>query len=344
MAKKEIQHITSITKQPAEKLLPIYFFCGEDQYTIDRFVELIEKKISNQIQSDFDKEVFSADKNQSLSQILDLALSFPFGSGKKLFIVKYFEKFNDKKELVNYAKNPPDFTVIVITQTGKISDVSKEPYSILWEKNFLFEAKPVSSLELINWSIKTAMKLGFELADEYAEAVIEIVGVDKNLLEMQLQKFADFLKDKTELTFDDIKKLTSPTKEYSIFDLQDALGRGEKAMALEIGFNLLDAGVEMVFIVNMLGKYILTVAQIVDLNKQKISDYEAAKLAGVNYFYYINCKKAFFLMSDDKLYNASKALLNADIATKTTAADPKTVLQILISELLGEAVTSNFII
>jgi len=130
MPKKPIiQSIVEVTKYLSEgKYLPIYFFCGEDNYSLDLAVKTVEKSLAPQILSDFDKEVINAEKNQNLSQILDLAFSFPLGGGKKLIILKNFDKISDKKVLKAYIENPPDFTILLITQPGKITDISKEPY------------------------------------------------------------------------------------------------------------------------------------------------------------------------------------------------------------------------
>jgi DNA polymerase III subunit delta len=345
MAKEKIPFITDISKYLSkEKFLPVYFLCGEDQYTIDLAIETIEKAVAPFVLSDFDKEIINAEKSQSLSQILDLAFSFPFGGGKKLVIVKNFEKFNDKKELSNYISNTPEFTVLVLTQSGKISELSREPYSTLFSKRLLFEARVATGEELYDWVVKKAKKLGMNFTNENAQSLAEIVGEDKSLLEMQLEKFVDYLRDKKEISFEDIKKISSPTKEFSIFDLQDAVGKGNKSKALEVAYNLLDAGVEIIVIINMLAKFVLTVAQITELGRMNISDNEAAKLAGVSWGYYINCKKASFLMSDQRLLNASRALMNADMNTKTTSADQRTVLLVLIAEMFGHEVNSNIIV
>ena len=337
MAKKEIPSIAEITKYYSkEKFLPLYFFCGEDQYSIDIAVDTIEKAVAPLILSDFDREVFTADKGQNLVQLLDAAHSFPFGGGEKLIVIKNFEKFSDKKELTNYLSHPPEFTVLVIVQTGKIPDLKKEPYALMLEKRCLFESQLASGDELIEWLVDKSGKAGIKLSEDNARALVEIVGEDKSLLEMQLQKFVNYVDEKIEITFDVIKKLSSPTKEYSIFDLQDSIGRGDKAKSIEIAFNLLDAGIEMVFIINMLAKFILTVAQITELLKLRTSDFEAAKTANVSFGYYMNCKRSVFLMHDARLLNASRALLEADLAVKTSAAEPKTVLITLISEITGQ--------
>jgi DNA polymerase III subunit delta len=343
MAKLQLQSINEVTKHLGkDNLLPIYFLCGEDTYSIDLAVEAIDRAVSPFIESDFDREIFGGEKSLELTQVLDLALAFPFGGGKKLITIKNFDKINDKKALSAYVKNPPEFTVLIITNLSKLADVSKEPFSFLLAKNFIFEAKPLTGYELVNWFLRTAKKQGLEIPEENAKAVIEIVGEEKTLLEIQIQKYSTYAQGKNQLSIEELIKLSSPTKEYSIFDFISTLGVGNKSRALEIGSNLIDSGADMVYIINMVAKFIMTVAQIIDLTRQKTNDNDGARLAGVSYYYYLNCKKASFFMMDERLHNASRALLNADIATKSTAMNPKTVLQILISEMLGQVVQSPF--
>jgi DNA polymerase-3 subunit delta len=335
MAKKELPSINELSKYlTGDKLLPVFFLCGEDGFSIDAAVEAIQKAADPLIQSDFDREIINAEKSQNISQILDLAYSFPFGGCKKIIIVKNFERLNDKKELSSYINNPPEFTILVITYPEKLKDASREPYSLLLEKKYLFEARNETGNELVGWVLRKTKKLKFDLSEDNARALIEIVGEEKSLLDMQLQKLSDYAVDKKEISFEDIQKLSSNTKQYSIFDLQDALGKGDKSKSLEIAFNLLDSGQEIIVIINMLSKFILTLAQITEMVRSNINDNEAAKLMGVSWYYYINCKKAGYFMKDERLLNSSRALLQADLAVKTSASEPKTIIISLISEMM----------
>jgi len=341
MGKQNFQQISLLNKfLSKETLLPVYFLCGEDSYTIEQAVDAIEKFVTPLLGSDFDKEVYNAEKTLELNQILDQALSFPFGGEKRLIIIKNFEKLNEKKSLTGYIKDPANFTVLIITNNDSISNPSSEPFNLLISKGFLFEAKPISGDDLVNWFERIAKKNGLDLPQDHAKAVIEVVGENKALLEMQINKFKNYSVSGKQLTIEELIKLSSPTKEYSIFDLLAALGQGNKPKSTEISFNLINSGVEIVFIINMIAKFIMTVAQVLDLNRQRIGEAEGARLAGVSWYYYINCKKASFFLSDEKLHNASKALLNADLAVKSTGMEHLTILQILISELLGTVVDS----
>ena len=112
--KPSIPSILEISKKiNKNNLLPVYYFFGEDSYSIDTGLKVVEKAVQPHITSEFDKETFYGE-NKTLSEVLDFALSFPFGSEKKLIVFKEFEKVKDKKILSSYLKSPPDFTVMVL--------------------------------------------------------------------------------------------------------------------------------------------------------------------------------------------------------------------------------------
>ena len=317
-----------------DTFLPVYFLFGEDFYSINKAVKLIEKSVEHLITSDFDRETISAEKKQSINSIIDIASAFPFGGEKKLLVLKNFENISDKKAFDSYVNNPAEHTVFVISNYSKINDFSKEPFKSLLKNNYLFEAKELRGEEWVNWFIRLADKEGLQLKHEHAKTIIDIVGEDKALLESQIAKFSNFLNEGESINDEVINKLTSATKENNIFQLLDEVGKGNKPRALDIAFNLLSNGIEPVFILSMLTKYITTISHIFDLTRRKVSDNEGAKSAGVSYYYYLNCKKARYLLSKDRLLNASRALLNADLSIKTSNADKYTILTILISEML----------
>ncbi len=335
--KKEIPSIYDIAKfiKP-EQMLPVYFFCGEDGFTIDNAVKAVEKACQPLIKNDFDRETVNLDKSTAFSSVVDLALGFPFGDGKKLIIAKNFNSVKDKGVLTDYLRQPAQFTILVVTFPDKVADLEKEPFKTLYDSGYIFEARILGAEELAGWLVKHAKRCQLKLTPENARTLVEIVGEDKGLLEMHMQKFADFLGEGGEITYEIVKKLSSSTKEYSIFDFQDAIGAGHKGKAVEIGYNLLDCGKEIIFIISMLTKYIKTISQAMELMKDQTNDFQAAKMLKTSYPYYLGCKKARFLMNFEALQRAAAALLKADLSVKTSAADPKTVLLVLITEMLGE--------
>lgn len=334
-SKPQIESIYNLPKYlKDDSLLPIYFLFGEDSFTINNAVKTIEKKIAPLVVSDFDTESLTLSKENSISQFVDFAYSFPFGDGKKMITVKNFDTIGDKKAFANYVKDPAEFSFLIITQYSQKVNLSQEPYKSLYAKNYIFEAKELKGRELSEWLHKKAKIEKLELTSEAGQVLIEMVGENKAILEMQLKKLSSYSYENEEITPEVIRKLAEITKEYSIFDLQSSLGKGDKGASIKIAYNLLGSRTDMVFIISMLTKFISTLTQILEIKNQNISDFDAGKEIGVSPYYYKNVRKATYLLNEIRLANTVKALLEADIRLKTSNIDDKTNLTVLITEIL----------
>jgi len=334
-SKPQIESIYNLPRYLKDgSLLPIYYLFGDDSFTINGAVKAIEKKVAPLVESDFDFETLTISKESSVSQFVDLAYSFPFGTGKKLIIVKGLEILKEKKNFAAYVNDPSEFTILVISHFSKKVNLNHEPFKSLYAKGYIFEARELKGGELFDWLRRKAKLEEIELSSDAAQVLIEMVGENKAILEMQLKKLSSYSTENEVITPEVIRKLAEITKEYSIFDLQSSLGNGDKGTSIKIAYNLLDSRTDMVFIISMLTKFITTLSQILEVKSKRMSDFDAAKELSVNPYYYKNTKRATFLLNELKLGNAAKVLLEADIRLKSTSIDDKTNLSILIAEIL----------
>ncbi len=328
--KPKIESIYNLPKFLKEdSLLPIYFLFGEDTFTINNAIKAIEKKIVPLVTSDFDYETITLSKDSSVSQLVDLAYSFPFGDGKKLIVAKGFDELKDTKAFANYVKDPADFTILVIMQSAKKAPLNQEPYKSLYANKYIFEARELKGSELSDWMMKKVRAEKINLTKEAGELLLEMVGDNKGILEMQLSKIATYSKPEEEITPEIIQKLAEITKEYSIFDLQNALEKGDKGKAISYAYNLLGSQTDMVFIIAMLTRYVTTQTRVLEL--RKLPDSEGQKEFGKRFYY---LKKTNYLSNEQRLGNAARALLEADIRLKTSSIDDKSNITILIAEML----------
>jgi DNA polymerase-3 subunit delta len=325
-----LEAMTAIKKR---KFKPIYYFFGEDSYNLSAALHSLEEAFKPLLSSDFDKESIYAE-DRSITEILGLAAAFPFGSEKKLIIVKEAEKIKDKKPLKDYAESPADFTVIAFFHNGAITNLKSEPFKTLDDNDFLFEAKELKGKNLIDWLISIAEEKEKILSEENAQVLVDIVGENRNMLEDQLEKISVFLNEEKEITIESIQQVSSELKQFNIFDLQNAIGQKDKVKSLTVANNLLDNGAEPTFIITMLTRYFTGLAKITELKSKNIPDMEAARIVGTHHFYYPNYVRARTLYSDSKLVEVFRALLKADVSIKTTTADDKTIITLLIAEIL----------
>jgi len=315
------------------KISPVYFFLGEDSYSIETGSVMVEEAVKPFIESDFDKETFYGEESD-LTDILNFASAFPFGSGKKLVIIKGFEKIKDKKKLTYYINSPPEFTVLLIVNSGSISNLETEPYKSLINNKFIFEGTVLNGESLVQWLIENVKSKGKNISVENARMLIDIVGENREMLEAQLEKIFVYLNESREISLDSIKSLSTSLREYNIFDLQNAIGRKDKAGSLKIAYNMLEKGSEPTYIVHMLTRFFTGLSKINELIVKKIPDQAAARIVGTHPYYYKDHLKARKIYSDKDLYRIVQSLLKADLLIKTTSSDNKTIVTILLAEII----------
>ena len=164
--------------------------------------------------------------------------------------------------------------------------------------------------------------------------LIDIVGENREMIEAQLEKIFVYLNENKEISLESVKSLSTALKEYNIFDLQNALGKKNKANSLKVAFNMLEKGAEPTYILHMITRYFTGLSRINELITNKIPDQAAARIVGTHPYYYkdhINARRNY---PDKDLYRVVQSLLKADLSIKTTASDNKTIITILLSEIL----------
>lgn len=336
MAKNKAPSIQEVEKQlKQKKLLPVYYLFGEDSYSIETTFKAIEKFIEPLITSDFDKETYYGE-NQTFANIAVLASTFPFGSEKKLITLKQAEKPRDKKEIVNYIKSPASFSVIIFLHDGTISSADSEPFKTLAQNGYLFEAKELKGNALIEWLISIVEKKGKSITYENAQLLTDIAGEDRNVLESQIEKIFLYLGENKEITIESIRGLSTSLKQYTIFDLQNAIGKKSKSNSLKIAYNLLKNGTEPIQIIAMLNKYFTGLARLSELTANNTNEYQVARILGTHPFYLKDYHNARRMYSDKQLVDVFSALLKADLSVKTTSIDNYTLISMLIAEIIPD--------
>lgn len=336
MAKNKAPAIQEVEKQlKQKKLLPVYYLFGEDSYSIETTYKAIEKYVEPLIASDFDKESYYGE-NQTFANLIGLASTFPFGSEKKMVTLKQAEKPRDKKELINYIKSPADFSVVIFLHDGTIANPETEPYKSLATQGYLFEAKELKGKSLIEWVVSTAEKNGKLISYDNAQLLTDISGENRNALEAQLEKIFLYIGENKEITIESIRDLSTSLKQYTVFDLQNALGKRNKVNALKVAHNLLNNGTEPIQIIAMLNKYFTGLARLTELTSTNTNEYQVARILGTHPYYLQDYHNARKIYSNQKLAGVFSALLKADISLKTTSIDDYTLITVLIAEILSD--------
>ena len=110
--------ISSIVNKNLE---PIYFLMGDEPYYIEKLCEEFAKNLLTNKQKEFN-QVTLYGKEITTEQIISEAKQFPFGSEKRLVIIKEAQNLKNIEQLDSYFNNPQPSTVLVIAYKKKTID------------------------------------------------------------------------------------------------------------------------------------------------------------------------------------------------------------------------------
>jgi len=315
------------------KFNPVYFFYGNDTFAFNKIIKMFEKAFETIAKSEFDVKTFHG-SNQNESDIADFVFSFPFGSEKKLAIVREYDKLKNPKIIPSIVSSPSDFTVLVIFYEEDIKKFETKFLKSLIDNNWIFEAGELKGGELINWMKRFAIERKKIISDEDAQFLISLTGENRSLIEQQLEKMITFLGDKTDINYQIIKEHVVETRTFTVFDLYAAIGKGDKSRAFKVAFNLLETD-EIIAIIGGLNKYFSGLLQIPEMEAANINQFEKARVTGTNTYYYKDYVAASNRFSKERLISIAKALLEADLSIKSSV-DEKLVMSTLLTKIFSE--------
>jgi len=321
----------------SKNLKPVYFFYGKDGYEIERTTGSIKKYLEPELADESDVGVFGGGST-SIEQLLDFCETYSFVSEKRLAIVKNFNllKFDGRKynkQLISYFTNPAGHTTLIL-QYDDATFPDKEPYKTLASLGYVYVARTPNFDDLVNRVEGTAKNAAKRIDKHNAELLVSLVGDDRLIIEMQVEKLIEYAGDKTEITVDMIKRSVAPTKQFTIFDLVDKVLAKDKPAALRLLDKVMNQGEPALLILFHLNRQFAMVINIRELLSEGKSDYEASAELGIQKWQLDKLKPAARNFAHTELAEVYAALLRADIALKTGDTDEKTIMFTAINEIL----------
>jgi len=157
-----------------------------------------------------------------------------------------------------------------------------------------------------------------KISTEAIHRLHRLVGNNLTELESQIFRIQDYLGAKTEIELSDVNTVVSASREESVFDFTDALGKKDRVSALEQLVNLLDQGQSEQSIIALVARHmriLLTVRAGLD---QGIGGAKLAGLAGVAPYFIENYCDQARLWSIAKIEDSLVVLHETDKALKSS--------------------------
>ncbi len=202
---------------------PIYFLMGEEPFYIDKISDYIAENVLESQEKEFNQSVLYG-KEVDIAQIIAEAKQFPFGSTHRVVIVKEAQNIKNIEDLESYLNNPQPSTLLVICYKYKKLDKRKKFTKTLVKKALLFESKRLYDNQVPDWIAKYLTKKGHKIEEKASFMLAEFLGTELVNISNELDKLTLIVKKEEKITASIVEKNIGISKDYNIFEFQQALG------------------------------------------------------------------------------------------------------------------------
>lgn len=212
---------------------PIYFLMGEETYFIDKISDYIADNVLTEAEKGFNQTVLYG-KDTEPHTIIANARRFPMMSNYQVIIVREAQNIKKIEDLEPYAKNPLNSTILVINYKYKTLDKRKTFPKLIDQKGVLFESKKIYDNQLPTWISAYLKSQQYSIAPQAAAMISEYLGADLGKVANELDKLIISLPVGTQITPDHIERNIGISKEFNVYELQNALGERDLLKANRI--------------------------------------------------------------------------------------------------------------
>ena len=219
------------------KYQPVYLLHGEEPYFIDLLAEAFESKAIEPASRGFNQQVLYG-RDVNAGQIVDAASRYPMMAPYQLVLVKEAQDLSDIGSLENYLKKPVPTTVLVLSYRGKKLNANTKVYKAIVHSGVVFESKSLYANQVPQFITKQLSSKRRKAASGVAELLAEYLGTDLVVLDGALQKLLLNVPLEREITTADVEAHVGISRQFNLFELQDALGEKDWTRVVRIGFAL----------------------------------------------------------------------------------------------------------
>lgn len=242
----------------------------------------------------------------------------------------------DKEDLAQLLLSLPD-PIVVVTLDGQIR-ASANPLLKLLESAASVRAFQVpAGHALVRWILARFEEKGGKASRGAAERLASLVGPDLRVLDSEVEKLTVYAAGR-EVQRSDVDQLVPEAHQDTVFDLINALLRGEQGQALSLLRDLLGTGAaatQLLFMITRQFRHLLLAKDSTGAGRVGLT--AAQRSAGLNEWGLSRCRELARRYTWSQLEGVYERLLEVDVASKTGRIDPAIALELLTVELCMRA-------
>jgi DNA polymerase-3 subunit delta len=212
---------------------PVYWLEGEEDYFIDEVVSYAENHILTEAEAGFNLTVFYG-RDADWTAVINACRRYPMFAERQVVLLKEAQQMRDIDKLEAYIEHPQPSTIFVVSYKEKKVDGRSRLAKVLKEKGELLTTKKLYDNQLPEWAMEVIRRKGFTITPKGLNLLVEHIGNDLGRIASEIDKLSVNIGKGREITEDDIENYVGISKEYNVFELQNALARKDLAGCIRI--------------------------------------------------------------------------------------------------------------
>jgi DNA polymerase III subunit delta len=284
------------------KFKPVYWLEGEEEFFIDQVIQYAEHHILKEGEAGFNLNILYG-KDTNWTELMNTCRKYPMFSDLQVVILKEAQSMKDIEKMEAYVDKPLTSTILFVAYKNKKIDGRTKLAKLLKEKAVLLTTKKIYENELPEWISNLVVSKGYTITNKALFLLQDHIGNDLSRLNNEINKLVLNLSDRKNITDDDIEKYVGVSKEFNVFELQQAIATKDLYKAIRIiqyfESNPKAAPIQMVF--PSLYNFFSKVLMIYQLSSR--DDKSTATAIGVHPFFVKDYLKAATRFSNTEVEN-----------------------------------------
>ena len=202
---------------------PIYFLTGEEPYFIDMISDTIENEALDEADRAFNQIVLYG-RDVDVETIANHARSFPMMGERMVVIVKEAQDVKDLEKFEAYLDTIPETTLLVFVYKYKKFDKRKTLAKKIDKTGVWFESKKLYESNIPGWIQNYLKADGYSITPKATQMLADFLGTDLHKIANELKKLTIALPKNKSIDDADVERNIGISKDYNVFELQNAIG------------------------------------------------------------------------------------------------------------------------
>jgi DNA polymerase-3 subunit delta len=315
-------------------LLPAYLLHGEEDFLLEQGLDAILDRAFGKEERSFNLDVVYGGEVGS-RDLMGRLSSLPMMGERRVLVVRDADKLlkDTLESLAAYLEHPSPTTCLVMA--GAKPDFRKKPFSTMKKGGMAYEFGHLYEDKIPAWIESYVKKSGRRIDPAGAKLLTAQAGRSLREVQNEIEKLYIYVNDRNSITEDDVAAVVGMTKEFTVFELQKALGWRETARAVAITDRMIETGEKLPGTIAALTAYFTLLWKCHDLKRDGIAPRDWPGKARINPYFLNDYVKTVEITSAGAVERAFLHLARADEQSKTTGADDRDIMHALVLNICG---------